>query len=156
MGESIVTVIKRAALLLLVLAAMPAFADYRDVERDLRTRLGRPVYIPFLGVARFATWIVHPKGVRDFQLTTWEGRHDSIDGVDLEQLLRRGLTADYQPVVRVRSRREWTYIYARPAGDRFELMLLTHDNSDTVLVRADVDAEQLGRAIQEHRLSAHR
>lgn len=149
------TVIKRAALLLLVLAAMPAFADYRDVERDLRTRLGRPIYIPFLGVARFATWIVHPKGVRDFQLTTWEGRHGPIDGVELEQLLRRGLAADFQPVVRVRSRGEWTYIYARPVSGRFELMVLTHDHSDTVLVRAEVDAEQLGRAISEHRL-AHR
>ena len=146
--------IKKLVLLLLLIVAIPVRADYRDVERDLRSRLGRPMYIPFLGVARFATWIVHPKGVRDFQLTTWErDKGVDIDGVELEQLLRRGLAADFQPVVRVRERKEWTFIYVRPVGDRFEMMLLTHDRSDTVLVRAEIDAEQLARAINEHKLN---
>lgn len=139
-------------ILVLVLVAMPAAADYRDVERGLRTQLGSPTYIPFLGFARFATWMVHPHGVHDFQLTTWDDRRAAIDGADLERLLRRGLSRDYQPLVRVRSRGEWTFIYARPAGDRFEIMLLTHDDSDTVLIRADVDAEQLARTVNEHRV----
>ena len=148
--------IRKLVLLLLLAVAAPAFADFRDVERDLRSRLGRPMYIPFLGFARFATWIVHPKGVRDFQLVTWErdkGPAVNLDGVELEQMLRRGLAADFQPVVRVRERKEWTFIYVRPVGDRFEMMLLTHDRSDTVLVRAEIDAEQLARAINEHKLN---
>jgi hypothetical protein len=146
-------VIRKLALLVVLLTvAVPAFADFRDVERELRTRLGSPIYIPFLGFARFATWMVHPHGVRDFQLATWEDKHAVIDGVELEQLLRRGLPPDFQPVVRVRERHEWTFIYARPVGDRFEMMLLTHDDSDTVLVRADINGEQLAKAIQDHRV----
>jgi len=141
----------RLALLLLLFVAVPATADFHDVERDLRSRLGSPTYIPFLGMARFATWIIHPKGVHDFQLTMWDQKPASIAGVDLERLLRRGLPPDFQPMVRVRSKSEWTFIYARPSGDRFELMLLTHDNSDTVLIRADVDVEQLSRVINEPR-----
>lgn len=141
----------KLALVLLLFVAVPATADFHDVERDLRSRLGSPTYIPFLGMARFATWIVHPKGVHDFQLTVWDEKPMKIDGADLERLLRRGLPPDFQPMVRVRSRSEWTFIYARPRGDRFELMLLTHDNSDTVLIRADVDVEQLSRTINDPR-----
>lgn len=150
--------IKRLVPVLLLLVALPASADFRDVERSLRAQLGRPMYIPFLGVARFATWIAHPKGVHDFQLVTWEKSDGQavMDGVELERMLRRGLSADYQSLVRVRSRKEWTFIYARPFGDRIEVMLLTHDNSDTVLIRADVDAEELSHTINEHRFVAQR
>src|SRR6476469_8243654 len=96
--------IKRALILLLLVLAVPAYADFRDVERTLRSELGSPMYIPFVGVARFATWIIHPHGVHDFQFATWEDKTTSMAGEDLERLLRRGLTPDYQPVVRARSR----------------------------------------------------
>ena len=134
---------------LLLLIALPAFAGYRDVEMALRSQLGRPMYIPLLGFARFATWIVHPKGVYDFQLTTWE-KGGAADGDALEALLQRGLSRDFHPLVRARSRGEWTYIYARPDGDRIELILLTRDASDTVLLRANVDAEKLSQTINDH------
>jgi hypothetical protein len=142
---------KNVAMVLLLFVALPATADFRDVEHDLRSRLGSPTYIPLIGLARFATWCVHPKGVHDFQMTVWDEKPAQIDGDDLEQLLRRGLSRDFQPLIRARSRKEWTFIYARPIGDRFEMMLLTHDESDTVLIRADVDVEQLSRAINEPR-----
>jgi hypothetical protein len=48
-----------------------------------------------------------------------------------------------------RGRGEWTYIYARPSGDVFELMIATHDAKDTTVVRAVVDLERLQRAINE-------
>lgn len=135
--------------ILLLLVALPAAADFRGVERDLRSRLGSPTYVPFMGVVRFATWIAHPKGVHDFQLTMWEESAAAIDGADLEKTLLRGLAPGFQPLVRVRAKGEWTFIYARPRGDRFEMMLLTHDSSDTVLIRADVDAEELSRTIND-------
>ena len=81
----------------------------------------------------------------------WEKKVPEVGSADLERLLRRGLTADFQPLVRVRSNRshEWTLIYARPLGNRLEVMLLTHDSSDTVLIRADVDADALSRTVNE-------
>ena len=145
--------IRRLLLPLVLLAALPAFADYAAVQRALQSELGRPMYIPLLGFARFATWIVHPKGVHDFQLTTWEKASVIEDGASLESLLQRGLSRDFHPLVRARSRGEWTYIYARAAGDRIELIVLTHDHTDTVLVRADVDADKLSETINERRLS---
>jgi hypothetical protein len=140
-------------LLLLVIVTTPAFAGFREVEMQLRTQLGRPIYIPFLGVARFAAWVVHPHGVRDFQLATWETRRSEFDGDEIEAAMKKGLSSDFQPLVRVKSRREWTLIYARAVGDRFEIIVVNHDRSDTVLVRADIDAEQLSRTIAEKRLA---
>ena len=146
-------VIKRLLPLLFVfVVAVPAFADFRAVEQQIRSQLGSPTYIPFIGVVRFATWIVHPKGVHDFQLATWD-KHAELDGVELEAFLRQGLSSDFQPLVRVRSRKEWTFIYARPLADRFEIIVLNHDHSDTVLVRADVDGTELSKAVNEHRVS---
>lgn len=141
--------------MLLVAVAMPASADFKAVERSLRTQLGRPMMIPFIGLARFATWIVSPHGVHDFQLAVWEDSRKEIDltAADLEETLRSGLSPDFQPVVRVRENHrrggEWTFIYVRAQGERFELLLLTHDHSDTVLVRAEVDAAELSRTIND-------
>jgi hypothetical protein len=145
------TATKRLLPLLLLIAA-PAFADFRAVETQLRSQLGRPVYIPFLGVARFATWFVHPHGVHDFQVATWE-QHKHLDGAELERSLRDGLAKDFQPLVRVTGRREWTFIYARPVGDRFEIIVLNHDHSDTVLVRADIDGEELSKTMSNRRMA---
>ena len=146
------TATKRLLPLLLFIAA-PAFADFRAVETQLRSQLGRPMYIPFLGVARFATWFVHPHGVHDFQLATWEKRDTHIDGAELERSLRQGLAKDFQPLVRVKGRKEWTFIYARPVGDRFEIIVLNHDHSDTVLVRADIDGEELSKTMNNRKMA---
>lgn len=145
--------------LLLSVAALPAFADFQHVARHLRTQLGRPTTIPFLGLARLATWIIHPHGVRDFQLAVWERNRATIDlgGADVENLLRRDLARDFQPVVRVRSNRsnEWVFIYAAARAERFEILVLVHDRSDTVLVRADVDGERLARTIADPKSLVH-
>jgi hypothetical protein len=56
--------------------------------------------------------------------------------------------------VQVRSTRgkgEWTCIYARPAGQHIEVLVFTHDKEDTVLVRAEVDAETFAREVHERK-----
>jgi hypothetical protein len=49
-----------------------------------------------------------------------------------------------------RKSNDWSFIYARPTkdADRLELMILTHDHDDTVLVRVDVDAEKIARGLK--------
>ena len=48
----------------------------------------------------------------------------------------------HAPLVRVRSKHEQesSFIYAKPLGDKIELLVLTSDNEDTVLVRVVADA----------------
>ena len=142
------------ALLALVAAAAPMRADFAEVARAIDAQSGvRRIWIPFLGLARAAVWVASPKGVHDFQLVTFEGG-GRIDPQQLHAILRSNIGADYKPLVQVWSKRsrDWSFIYARPSrdGNRVDLMILTHDNDDTVLVRVDVETDAIAREIAFH------
>jgi hypothetical protein len=130
---------KRTLIIASLLLALPLYADFRSIERALRTRLGSPTWIPFLGLARVASNVVHPNGVHDFQLAVFE--HGSLDGEEAATLMSRE-AAGYTRLVHARSRGEWTFVYCKPGeGGRVDLLILTSDASETVLVRCDVDAQ---------------
>ncbi|HVG23075.1 MAG TPA: hypothetical protein VND45_02875 [Thermoanaerobaculia bacterium] len=109
------------------------------------------VWIPFLGMARFAVRVIAPEGVHDFQLATFEGAGD-VDPKTLAGIIRAQAGPGFTPLVQVWSRRsnDWSFIYARPSknADRLELMILARDAADTVLVRVDVDANTVARELK--------
>ena len=144
---------KYVALALVLFAALPLHAGFKDVVRAVETRTQmHATFIPFLGLARFAVWIVHPEGVYDFQLATFEGRGAEVELDDLSDAIRKAAGNGFRPLVQARSRRtgEFTYILAKPVDDnRVELMLATHDHSDTVVIRAVIDADRMLAHIHE-------
>lgn len=146
---------QRAAILALALfATLPLHAAFKDVVRAVETRTQmHPTYIPLLGLARFAVWIIHPDGVYDFQLATFEGAsRTNIDFDDLTATVRKAAGAGFHPLVQARSKKkgEFTYILARPVDEnRVEFMLATHDHSDTVVVRCVIDADKMLAHINE-------
>lgn len=140
----------RAAVLLTLslLIVVPAQAGFRSMAQAIDARLGPRTWIPFLGLARFALWVVAPKGVHDFQLAVWEGKSRGIDGADLDRIVSRGMDEGFAPLVRVRSNKkgENVFVYAKPLrGDVIELLILTHERDDTVLVRVVADAAIVAR-----------
>lgn len=146
---------KHAALLALALfAAVPLHAGFKDVVHavEVRTQM-HPTYVPLLGLARFAVWIIHPDGVYDFQLATFDGvSRTAIDFDDFTATIRKAAGAGYRPLVQTRSKKsgEFTYILAKPVDDnRVEFMLATHDHSDTVVIRAVIDADKMLAHINE-------
>jgi len=141
------------ALLFATVIAAPLYADFASVARAIDAQHGvKRIWIPFLGLARVAVRMVQPEGVHDFQLVTFEGT-DKVDPHELQRILRTHAGAGFTPLVQAWSRRsnEWSFIYARPRPDanRLELMILAHDDEDTVLVRVDVDANVVAREIRE-------
>jgi len=149
------TTSRRLLLALILFAALPLHADFNAVVKEVESHSGlKRVRIPFLGLARFVVWVVHPEGVHDFQLATFEGRGDDIDGSLIGDMLARNAGPGFRPIVRVHSQRrgrEWTFIYARPVGETFELLLATHEHRDTTVVRAVVDLERLQQAVNHSR-----
>lgn len=136
---------KHLLLALSLLTALPLYADFNSVERALESRLGGPTWIPFLGLARVASNVVHPNGVHDFQLAVFE--HGRFDGREAALILSHEAPG-FSPVVHSRSRGEWTFVYCRPAvNGRVEVLILTSDATQTVLVRCDVDAEAFARSM---------
>lgn len=146
------------AALLVTVIALPAFADFHSLAKAIESQQGvRKVWIPFLGLARAAVWTVRPKGVRDFQLATFELDKD-IDPARMQKIVTAHMERGFAPIVQVRSKRsgEWNFIYARPRQDgKFvELMIVSHENSEAVLVRVEVDAETLARQLGEPRTAS--
>jgi hypothetical protein len=135
--------------LLAILLSVPAYAaGFDDVLAGLESRLGRTTWIPFFGLARTVVRVGHPSGVHDIQLAVFEGKV-RLDPADLDSLMRSRAGRDYAPLVRVRSRHdhEATFVYARPNGELIDLMVLTNDGDDTVLVRVVVNPDVVTRYI---------
>lgn len=147
-----------AASVVLLLTALPMRAGFHEVAHEIGQQPGvHRVTIPLLGLIRFGVWIVHPKGVYDFQLATFEGRGRD-DDKELAAVFRERVGAGYRPLVQVRSARsgELTLIYAKPlGGDRVDLFILTRDRTDTVLLRVDADATVAAAEVARQRINTH-
>ena len=149
---------KPAVAVLLLVLTVPLHADFSTVASAIDGHRGvKRIWIPFLGLARMVAWVASPKGVHDFQLATFEGA-DRLDPRELQRILAEKAGPGFQPLVRTWSRRskEWSFIYARPRpnGTRVELMILAHDNDDTVLIRVDVDTKIMARELHNPRTVA--
>ena len=126
-------------------------AGFAEVARAIDAKHGvSRMWIPFLGLARVAVWIVEPSGVEDFQLVTFKGT-SNLDGREMQALMRSRIGPGFSPLVQVWSRKskEWSFVYARPHRDgrKIELVVLAHDDAETVLVRVSVDSEVVAREI---------
>jgi hypothetical protein len=142
------------AALLAVMVAAPLRADFDSLVRAVGGIHGmHRIPLPGISLVRFAVWMVHPKGVHDVQLATFEGSSGDLGRGELEALLRKHAEEGYQPLVQARSRGELTLIWARPMrGDRVELLLLAHERGDeTVVLRTVVDMETIAREIADPR-----
>jgi hypothetical protein len=146
------------ALSIFALGATPARANFEDIVRAVESRYHvQRTTIPMFGLVRFALWCVHPGGVSDVQLATFENAHfDDMKG--LAEIVRRNAGEAMQPLVQTRSNRqnETTLIYARPlGGDRVALLIFAHDREDTTVVRVVVSMDKFSEAMNHpHRVVA--
>lgn len=137
-----------AAVLLVAVISAPAYAGFDEVAAALHDRFGRQTWIPFFGFIRTGVRVVHPDGVHDLQLAVFEGKA-SLDAAEADRLMRSRIGGGYAPFVRVRSKHdhEWSFIYARPLDGLMDLVVLTNDGEDTVLVRVVVNPEKVSTYI---------
>src|SRR5258706_7301148 len=132
-----------AAVVLLSLLTFPLYAGFSEVVDAISRTPGlHRTTIPFFFLARFAVRVAHPKGVHDVQLATFDG-DAMVDRRDVAAILRDSIRDGYAPIVQTRSNRsgEWTFIFARPSSHTIDILIVTHDNEDTTVLRAVLDAE---------------
>ena len=146
------------ALSVFALGATPARANFDDIVRAVESRYNvHRTWIPMFGLVRFALWVVHPGGVSDVQLATFEDAHFD-DQQGLAEIVRRNAGEPMQPLVQARSNRdgETTLIYARPlGGDRVALLIFAHDREDTTVLRVVVSMDKFSEAVNHpHRVVA--
>ena len=133
-----------AAILFAALVSLPAYAGFDEVAAGLHAKLGSSTYIPGFAFIRLGFRMTHFDGVHDLQLAVFEGKH-GMDPREADHLMSSRIGRGYSPMVRVRSNRngEWSFIYARAEGDLMDLVVLTCDHEDTVLVRVVVDPQMV-------------
>jgi VWFA-related protein len=144
-----------ALILALVLPLACTTAEARDnefkalvkhIETHYRAKRTR---IPFLGLAGFIVKVVRPAGVKGFKLAVFEDQDFSRSAEDrtFESVMGRALSAEWQPLVRVHSRKsgERVYVYAKPKGKDLELMIATLEQREAVVIQVKVNPDTLAK-----------
>jgi hypothetical protein len=142
--------------LLLALAAVPAAAgdpDFHAIVRSVETGYGvHRLNIPLFGLARFAVQVAKPEGVKDFDMAIFQTPDGPpLDGSRFDAIVKQNGGGHWDSAIRVHSRRdhEWTYIYVRPEGRDWRMIVATFEPNQTVLLHAKVDPEVLVRALDD-------
>ncbi len=137
-------------LLACLLLAVPAQAKDPDFQRIVGQVSAHYHRQDFWGMG-FVMWLAgrhirHELGVSHLKMAIFEGRTSPLDA-DFEKVVAEAAGPGFQPFVRVASQasREVTLIYARPKGEQMELLLVSADDSDAVVMRMTIEPEAMAK-----------
>jgi hypothetical protein len=138
---------------LFVPAAAAADADFNAIVRGVESDLGiSRLRIPFLGLASFFVKSAHPSGVTQLDFAIFEELHYSPPGkARFDAIVQRATGGRWQPIIQIRSDhgRECTYIYTRPDGRNWKLLLANFDRDDAVIIHLRATPEILLDALDQ-------
>jgi hypothetical protein len=130
--------------------------EFDAITKHLKLRFNaKRISIPFLGLARFFVKIVRPAGVKSFKVAIFEDLNFAAGQTDtgLSLVMRNALSAEWQPLARVRSRDgEQVYVYAREAGENIKLMVVTIDRTDAVVARVKLSPKKLSEFLSNPKI----
>ncbi len=145
----------KTLLLLLLLQTFQASAAAQAGDYNAVVKLVENFYhvkhkgLPIL--ARVGMRVARPDGVKSVKLATFENQDFSSDGQsDFYTAMKRTLSAEWRPLVQVRSRRDGaqTYIFMREAGERVNVLLVTIERRDATVLQAEVSPQSLIKWMQ--------
>jgi hypothetical protein len=150
-----------ALALAVVLSGSYSTASAKDPAFDAITRHLKSQYkakkrgIPFMGLARFAVKLIHPAGVKNIKVAIFE-ELDHVPAAgnnELNAIMRNALSAEWQPLVRIRSRDgEQMYVYATEDSKSVNLMVVNIDGSDAVVARVQLSPERLKEFLENPKI----
>jgi hypothetical protein len=153
------------ALMVGAVFALPAVASGKDrafdeiVHRIESYYHKRPVGL--LGLASFVANRARPEGVRNMKLAVFEDLDQNPPGSDFDSFLQGAAEPEFQPFVRVLSNRdgERTYVYAREAGDSWELLVIDFEQDEACVIQMQMKPEAMtdwfDEPARQARSSAH-
>ncbi|MCA1557291.1 MAG: hypothetical protein LC731_01980 [Acidobacteria bacterium] len=122
-------------------------SGFDAIAKHLKTRYqARKKSIPFLGLAKFAVRIVKPAGVKSINVSIFEDLRNTngLPDTELSGLMRKALSAEWQPLVSVRSKSgDQIYVYAMEDGKDVKLAVLAINQNEAVLARVKIDPKAL-------------
>ena len=145
---------------LLSLSVTEARAEDREfklITTHLKTRYqAKRKRIPFLGLASFAVRLVHPAGVKSIKVAFFENLEHSgnINHAELNTVIREALDQQWQPLVRVYSRKEGEqiFVYAREEGSDIKLMVVSLQQTEAFIARVKLSPATLAKWMEKPEL----
>jgi hypothetical protein len=157
---------RRWLILVLVFAALTSFSlttaraedrAFKAITTHLTSRYqAKRKRIPFLGLASFAVKIARPAGVKSIKVVMFEELNDMgrVDHTELNAVIRQALDEQWQPLVRIHSRKaaEQMFVYARQEGNDIKLMVVSLQETQAFIARVKLNPETLAKWMEKPEL----
>jgi hypothetical protein len=129
--------------------AVPARAADREFH-EIVNRLAAAYHkkpMPFMGFVSIGARFAQPQGVSGIKLAIFDDIDPSLspNESEVDSFMQSILGSEFQPFVRVRSHRdhEQTYVYLHNLKDVSEMLVVTIDSSDAVVVKMRLKPEAM-------------
>lgn len=150
----IYTLVLATLLSLSVATARAEDREFKAITTHLKARYkAKRKGIPFLGLASFAVKLIRPAGVKSIKVAIFEDLDSSgnINHAELNTVIRQALDEEWQPLVRVYSRKagEQVFVYARNEGNDIKLMVVSLQQTDAFIARVKVSPATLAKWMEK-------
>ena len=121
--------------------------EFRDVVDSISDRFHtRPLHIPMFGLVNMVTFVARPAGTKHIDLAVFEDLHSwNADGQGLAASIRSAVGGSWRPFVQARSAEEVVFVYMRPEGNDWRLLVVTVERHEAVVVQVQLNADALQR-----------
>ena len=136
------------AIMAIVTAAPVRAADreFHEIVNRLATAYHKKP-MPFMGLVSLVARFAQPQGVSGIKLAIFDDIDPSLspNESEVDRFMQSILGSEFQPFVRVRSHRdhEQTYIYLHNVNDASEMLMVTIESSDAVVVKMRLKPEAM-------------
>lgn len=120
--------------------------QFNAIVRGIEARYHRKP-MRFMGLVSFIANRARPEGVKNLRFAIFEGLDPSAATLDSDfaEFVARTAGPEFQPFVRVQSRRDGgqTQIFARPVGNDFELLLVCVERGEATVMKMRLNPERM-------------
>lgn len=140
-----------------LVATVPAVARAGDHQFDAIVARLRSHYhqgpVRGLGLASFAASRFQVEGAKSLKMAVFEDLDPALHPLpeDFDAFLDQIAGPEFRPFVRVVSRGEGerTFIYARPAGDDYEMLIVSLESDETSVVKLRLSPAAMSRWVEK-------
>ncbi len=111
----------------------------------------RHEHIPLIGLISSCAWVYTRGGVKGFQFADFEDAGARISADDVDSFVHGKLGASWSAILRSHEKetKDDTIIYARPTGDKFNVLIVEVDNGELSLVKLRINANRLSKWVSD-------
>ena len=144
-------------ILLALVSTVPGVATAGDRQFDAIVERLRSHYhkgpIRMLGFASFVASRFHVGGAKNMRIAVFEDLDSALNppAGDFDAFMQQIAGSEFRPLVRVVSRRdgEQTFIYARPVGDDYEMLIVSLEGDEASVVKTRIAPDVMSRWVEK-------